>query len=176
MLDFLYQSRKEDCCGKVAGPPGVVSRYAMRTRDGRELSNSLNIIFMELPQAVGLEGSLESNTALENWAIFFKDADNPEKQGIIDKLAGTEEGLMQAQKSLRAISENRDLWIAQYRQDLYETDRISSMYAAEQRGRNEGRNEGLRQSACNALKMGLSAEQVSKITGLSVQEIQKLPL
>ncbi len=37
---------------------------------------------------------------------------------------------MQAQKSLSSISKNRGLWIAQFRQDVYETDRISSLHAA----------------------------------------------
>ena len=41
---------------------------------------------------------------------------------------------MQAQKSLSSISKNRGLWIAQFRQDVYETDRISSLHAAAKRG------------------------------------------
>lgn len=45
---------------------------------------------------------------------------------------------MQAQKSLSSISNDRDLWIAQYRQDIYETDRISGLYAAEKRGEKRG--------------------------------------
>ena len=142
----------------------------MRTKDGRELANVLNIIFVELPKALRLEESLDTNTALENWAIFLKDADNPEKKDIIAKLTSKEEGLMQAQKSLSAISNNRDLWIAQYRQDVYETDRISGLYAAEKRGELAKAQSAAR----NALAMGLSQAQVSQITGLSIEEIQKL--
>ncbi len=77
---------------------------------------------------------------------------------------------MQAQKSLSAISNNRDLWIAQYRQDVYETDRISGLYAAEKRGELAKAQSAAR----NALAMGLSQAQVSQITGLSIEEIQKL--
>ena len=77
---------------------------------------------------------------------------------------------MQAQKSLSSISNNRDLWIAQYRQDIYETDRISGLYAAEKRGE----AAKARSTARNALAMGLSQAQVSQITGLSIEEIQKL--
>ena len=142
----------------------------MRTKDGRELANVLNIIFVELPKALRLEESLDTNTALENWAIFLKDADNPEKKDIIAKLTSKEEGLMQAQKSLSAISNNRDLWIAQYRQNVYETDRISGLYAAEKRGELAKAQSAAR----NALAMGLSQAQVSQITGLSIEEIQKL--
>ncbi len=105
----------------------------MRTKDGRELSNSLNIIFIELPEAVKLEGSLETNTDLENWAIFLKDADNPEKKGIIDVLTSKKEGLMQAQKSLSSISADRDLWLTQYHLELHERDRISGLTGCPER-------------------------------------------
>ena len=181
ILDFEYQLG-----GENASPTPVVSRYAMRTKDGRELSNALNIIFVELPKAVELEESLDTNTALENWAIFLKDADDPEKKDIIDRLTSKEEGLMQAQKSLSAISRNHDLWIAQYRQEIYETDRISGLHAArqegikagEEKGRNEGRNEGRaetqRLSARTMLADGVPAAQIAKWTGLSIEEIQKL--
>jgi len=41
-----------------------------------------------------------------------------------------EEGLMQAQKSLSSISADRDLWIAQYRQEMADRDKRSSICAA----------------------------------------------
>ena len=155
----------------------------MRTKDGRKLSGNLNIIFIELPKAEGLEESVDTNTSLENWAVFLKDADNPEKKDVIDKLVGKEEGIMQAQKSLSSISENRSVWVAQYRQEMFERDRISGLYAARQEGleegleegRKEGRKEGLESTARNLLAMGgLTHEQVAKATGLSLEEIQKL--
>ena len=77
---------------------------------------------------------------------------------------------MQAQKSLSSISANRDLWMAQYRQELAERDRFSGLEAS----RKEGRKEGLQESARNALALGLSLAQIAKITGLSEEEIGKL--
>ena len=59
---------------------------------------------------------------------------------------------MQAQKSLSSISANRDLWIAQYRQELADRDKRSSISAALKKGRMEGKYEVAR----NFLKMGLS--------------------
>ena len=76
VLDFNFTTENE-ILEKDDKGRSPISRYAMRTKDGRELSNSLNIIFIELPKALKLEGSVETNTALENWAIFLKDADNP---------------------------------------------------------------------------------------------------
>ena len=110
----------------------------------------------------------------ENWAIFLKDADNPKKVDVIRKLTDKEAGLMNAQKSLSSISANRDLWIAQYHQELHERDRISGLEAAHRKGLDEGRREEKIQSAKNALSMGFSSAQASKITGLSEEEIRKL--
>ena len=177
VLDFNYdgvENANEDTPKSPEKTKSPVSRYAMRTKDGRELANALNIIFVELPKAKGLEDSVETNTALENWAIFLKDADNPKKVDVIRKLTDKEAGLMNAQKSLSSISANRDLWIAQYHQELHERDRISGLEAAHRKGLDEGRREEKIQSAKNALSMGFSSAQASKITGLSEEEIRKL--
>ena len=168
VLDFNYE--KNINLKKSAPRKTPVSRYAMRTKDGRELSNTLNIVFIELPKTKGLEKTLETNTALENWAIFLKDADNPKKQDVINQLTDKEAGLMQAKKSLSSISANRDYWIEQYRQELADRDRRSGISAALKKGKKEGKIEVAR----NLLKMGFTPEQVAEGTGLSVSEIEEL--
>ena len=180
VLDFSYDPENKD----------VVSRYAMRTKDGRELSNSLNLVFIDLTKVSGIENKIEENSKIENWAVFLKDADNPSKKDIIRTLTGKEEGLMQAQKSLSSISSNRELWFAQYRQEIAEIDRISALNAMHREGlelgRAEGRAEGLKLGIAegrneakielikNALKLGLSLQQVAQISGLSEEEIKNL--
>lgn len=167
VLDFTYNKHAEDS-------RNVVSRYAMRTKDGKELSNTLNIIFIELSKAEGLEENLDANTALENWALFLKEADNPKKSGLIEKLTVKEAGLMQAQKSLSSISANQELWIEQYRQEIAEHDRISAIAA----GRREGIAQGIAQTrietARKLLAMNIPLEQVAEGTGLSLEEVKKL--
>ncbi len=81
---------------------------------------------------------------------------------------------MQAQKSLSSISANRDLWMAQYRQELAERDRFSGLQAARKEGHKEGMKEGMKKTARNALTMGIPVEQVPKITGLSEDEVRAL--
>lgn len=176
VLDFTYDAEKS----KKSRSP--ISRYAMRTKDGRELSNSLNIIFIELTKTKRLEKTLETNTPLENWAIFLKEADNPQKQDIIQKLTNKEAGLMQAKKSLSSISANRDLWIEQYRQEIAERDRRSGLSAmlnkglqeGLQKGIQQGRTESLIETAKRLIKMGLSPQQVSTGTSLSMEEVLRL--
>ena len=133
----------------------VVSRFAMRTKDGLELSNSLNVVFVELTKVSALEKSLDTNSKLENWALFLKDADNPKKHALIDKLAVKEEGLMLATKSLSSISADRDLWMAQYRQEIAERDRLSAMNAATRIGFNEGLQKGIQEGIQRGIQEGI---------------------
>ena len=44
----------------------------------------------------------------------------------------------------------------------------------EQRGRKEGRKEAIRTIALNLMQTGMSLSQVSEVTGLSLEEVQKL--
>lgn len=179
VLDFNYGNEGESFITPV-------SRYAMRTKDGRDLANLLNIIFIELPKTRNLEETLETNTALENWAIFLKEADNPQKRDVINRLTEKEAGLMQAQKSLSSISANRDLWIAQYRQEIADRDKRSSLNAVAKKGLEQGMRQGLEQgmkqglekakceTAMQMLADNIPISQIARWTGLSVSEIEAL--
>ena len=142
VMDFAYDKQDSN----------VVGRYAMRKRNGHELAGLLNIIFIELPKIAAKERDISKNTALENWALFFKYVDNPRKRDIIQRITEKEAGLMAAQEALTTISTDRDLWIWQMRQEDFERDRISGLTAAEQKGLKRGREEGLSEG----LKQGLS--------------------
>ena len=159
VLDFVYDTSCSD----------IVSRYAMRTKDGRELKGVQNIVFIELPKISKKEADFEKNTALENWAIFLKDADNPSKRELINNLANKEAGLMQAKQSLSTISSDHDMWLTQFRQEIAERDYLSNLYAIEEEkkqaiakgrlegleeGRLEGRLEGLEEGRVEGLEEG----------------------
>lgn len=89
---------------------------------------------------------------------------------------------MQAQKSLSSISANRDLWIAQYRQEMADRDKCSSISAAIKKGMAQGlaqgimqgKKEGKYEDAKNFLKLGISPQQVAAGTGLSIAEVEAL--
>lgn len=169
VLDFEYKPKSG------ATSPNAVSRYAMRTKDGRELANALNIVFIELPKVAKLESTLETNTALENWGIFLKDADDPEKRELIQQLVQKERGLMEAHKALSLISADDKLWFAQFRQETAERDSISDRNATLAEGRVEGeakgRAEGKREAASNMLADGVSPDLIAKYSGLTLEEV-----
>ena len=72
---------------------------------------------------------------------------------------------MQAQKSLSSISANRDLWIAQYHQELHERDRISGLSAA----RREGLAEGKVMLARKFMAMGHTAEEAAEFAEIDIK-------
>ena len=160
VLDFVYDKASTE----------AVSRYAMRTADNRELSNALNVIFIELPKVIKLENSIEKNSALENWAIFLKEADNPKKTGIIQKLTEKEAGLMNAKQSLSSISANQDLWVQQFRQEMFERDYRSGMSAAEARGEERAKLEAAR----NMLLEGVPMDKIASWQALPLETVQQL--
>lgn len=106
---------------------------------------------------------------------------------------------MQAQKSLSSISADKDLWIAQFRQEIFERDRISSLSAMRKEGLEAGRAIGLAEGRKVGLAEGrevglaegrkekavetartllsmrtLTKEQIAQATGLSVEEVESL--
>ena len=165
VLNFLYDSKSTD----------IVSRYAMRTADGRELLNMQNIVFIELPKIKDKEKNFEKNTTLENWAIFLRDADNPNKMDLIDELTKKEEGLMQAQQSLSSISADKLMWVTQFRQEVAEHDKASYEYAMKKarsdglaEGRAEGRAKGLVEGRAEGRAEGVN--NVMKLNALLIKE------
>ena len=106
---------------------------------------------------------------MENWAIFLKDADNPDKKDIIDKLTCKEKGLMEAQKSLSSVSTDMDLWWAEYRQEIYERDRISSIEAATKKGLAKGYEEGLSKGITEGISKGMK-DGISKGRSEGIKE------
>ena len=69
---------------------------------------------------------------------------------------------------------NRDLWLAQYRQDVNERDWRSGLAVVEKRGRAEGKHSAKVETALSMLADGVSIAQVAKWTGLSFEELAKL--
>ena len=81
---------------------------------------------------------------------------------------------MNAKQSLSSISENQDLWVAQYRQEILERDYNSGLSAAENRGHERGRNEAKLEAARNMLLENDSLEKISRCLTLPLETVQRL--
>ncbi|MBP5602474.1 MAG: hypothetical protein J6X78_07075, partial [Treponema sp.] len=95
------------------------------------------------------------------------------KTRIIQKLTEQEAGLMNAKQSLSSISADRDLWVEQFRQEMFERDYRSGLSAAEERGHKQGLAEGEQKRnialAKKYMAMGHTAEEAAAFAEIDVK-------
>lgn len=159
--------------------------FEVRERyDGEKLLEDLELHYLELPKFVERENVASMNN-LQKWLTFLKYAGEEEKEDIITKLIKESEVFEMASVILRQMSEDERI-----RQEYFYREKIAMDEQSKIRhwqlekeearkkgfeeGRKEGRKEAQKETAVKALKQGFSIEQVAAITGLSIEEIQKL--
>jgi predicted transposase/invertase (TIGR01784 family) len=158
----------------------AVYMFKANPLDGIEIASEKTRIFIiELPKIDLRKASL--NDMFSVWMYFLK---NPEliPEEFITKVPEVHEAL----EELKLLSANKE-FRAEYNAHLKaQNDRRSREANAEARGKAEGiaigeergeargKLKGKRETALNAIKMGLSVEQAAQLTGLSLQEIEKL--
>lgn len=185
----------------------IVDWYLMRNQSNDTLADRLNIIFVYLKKLFRKTDDFEnlelkSLTSVEKWCIFFLCADDKEYRPLIDELAQSEEGIMEAQKVLSRISDDELNWQRQKSyydrlsheetirdeanekgfQNGYESGKKVGYKDGYDSGKKEGYDSGLEQGARetaikNAISMlneGDSPEKASRCTGLLLEEVQKL--
>jgi len=58
---------------------------------------------------------------------------------------------------------------------MAETDRLSDLATARDKGIAQGRAESLMEVACNARKIGISVDDIVKLTGLPREKVERIP-
>ncbi len=152
-----------------------IHHYTMTDiKDGAKLSERLNVIFMELPKVptVDEETDIKNLPTLIKWCKFFKEADNPNQQDLIERIIRSEEGIMEAEKALKGISQERWRWIIQGQIEGKERDYYSSIHNAEQRGMKKGAQAKAIETARNFLKLNkLSCEEIALCCSLPLEQV-----
>lgn len=160
VLNFIFDDSEKDC----------ISYYLMRNQNGRTIARMLNVIFMELPKIEPVPDDISLLTPVQMWGKFFLYASKPGKTEFVDKLAECNRGIKMAVTVLKNISQDEINWYHETRYWMHVSDEKTMINAAERRGR----ANGIQQVARNAIKEGLPTEQIAKLTGLTVDEINKL--
>ena len=171
LLNFKYDSTNDN----------PIHHYTlMDSADNSHLSGILNVIFMELPkmpEITNLDDIKNLPTAVK-WCKFLQEADNPNKQDLISRLAESEEGIMGAETTLNKISMDGWRWYFQDREKDIQRDYTTMIHGARREGRAEGKAEGARETAIenakNLLKLGkLSCEEIAECCSVPLEEVQK---
>ena len=177
VLNFVFDKSEKEC----------LNHYVLRTKNGHTVSETLNVIFLELPKIEGLSDDVNSLTVPQMWGKFFLYGSVPEKQDFIELLAAKNRGIKMAVTVLKNVSQDEINWYHESRYWMHVSDEKTRNRAATERGlaegrakgRAEGRAEGIsetkRENALNLLKMNvLSVEQIAQAVGLSIDEVQNL--
>lgn len=171
LLNFKYDSTNDN----------PIHHYTlMDSTDNSHLSGILNVIFMELPkmpEITNLDDIKNLPTAVK-WCKFLQEADNPNKQDLISRLAESEEGIMGAETTLNKISMDGWRWYFQDREKDIQRDYTTMIHGARREGRAEGKAEGARETAIenakNLLKLGVASEIIAQGCSLPLEQVLAL--
>ena len=156
--------------------------YRLKEVDrNEELTDLMELHFIELPKFEETE-DFDENDALAKWIEFLKEPES----NIVRKLELEDKAIKKAKEELYKLSmDSKERERYRIREKTM-MDEISALENAEQKGieqgiekgLEQGREEGARQEkigiALNALKTGLDLNTISTLTGLSIDEIEKL--
>ncbi|WP_341811476.1 Rpn family recombination-promoting nuclease/putative transposase [Wolbachia endosymbiont (group A) of Oxytorus armatus] len=165
------------------------SKHTIRDEDTNEHDlKDFYFIFIELPKfPKNKEDQLEN--IVEKWVYFFRYADETSEEEL-EKIIGSDVIIKKAYEELNRFNWSEKEFIA-YEQEIKRILDEQAVLAqklddATEKGREEGKEEGIQighekgrkaekiEVAKNSLKVGVSIDVIAQITGLSIDEIQKL--
>ncbi|AAS14032.1 conserved hypothetical protein [Wolbachia endosymbiont of Drosophila melanogaster] len=165
------------------------SKHTIRDEDTNEHDlKDFYFIFIELPKfPKNKEDQLEN--IVEKWVYFFRYADETSEEEL-EKIIGSDVIIKKAYEELNRFNWSEKEFIA-YGQEIKRILDEQAVLAqklddATEKGREEGKEEGIQighekgrkaekiEVAKNSLKAGVSIDVIAQITGLSIDEIQKL--
>ena len=141
-----------------------ISKWHIREDEYKSyiLTNKLEIAIIEIPKYKKYSGK---NKKLDTWVKFI---DKPEELSM-EEVKGNKE-VEEAKKLLEEISEDQHERELQWKRELAMMDKK----AIEKAGYEKGIEKNNIEVAKNALKLGLDNETISKLTGLTEEEIKKI--
>ena len=154
-------------CGYTVFPcqPGYVSRFSLRTEQGKQLSDQINMVIVELSKLGEiLAKPVKELTTIEMWSLFFRFAPDPRHRLMLNEIINAKEEVGMASELLQEISKDeRERAILRSRR-MAETDRVSNLLTAEARGEARGVALGMNK-VFELLEQGVPLAEAKKILG-----------
>ena len=153
--------------------------YRLKEKDtNEELTDVMELHFIEIPKLRKLENSEDISDMLEAWITFIE---SPTSE-LIDKLEMSSDEIKEAKEELLRLSGNdkeRERYEKRFESLLEQNSLLAN---AERKGLEKGKKEGLKEGenrkaieiAINLIKNGLDNELIKNTTGLSIKEITEL--
>lgn len=147
-----------------------ISRFVFKekTHNFNYSANDLELVFVELPK---FQKSLEElETLTDKWIYFMQSA------RLLESVPETLESVPQIQRAFQIANQTnltREELDEVEKRELFLQDQINAITLAKQEGQAEGRTEKAVEIARQLLNI-LDDETISRTTGLSLEEIQRL--
>ena len=119
-----------------------VNHYVLRNEEGRTISSTINVIFLELPKIANLSDDISKLTKAQMWGKFFLYANQSDKEAYIQKLTQVNGGIKMAFTVLKNISQDELNWYHESRYWMHVSDELTMKNAARREGLAEGHAEG----------------------------------
>lgn len=150
-----------------------LSRHLILDAETKEHKlKDLEFNFIELTKFTKTESELD--TLIEKWIFFIKHAKELSVIPSNTKDKGLEEAYKEADKHNWSKQELEDYEYARMRETDEITTRMLAEERAEARGEAKGEAKNKIEVTKNAIAAGLSDDIIHKLTGLSIEEIQKI--
>ena len=123
------------CNYEIFDKTDYLTEASMRTEDGSQISDQINISIIELNKLKKIIiKPIENMTPLDMWSIFIKYADHKRKRDLINKLMETREAINVAGTILTELSNDEDFKAKLRAQRKFENDYNNDVAKAEERG------------------------------------------
>ena len=168
VLDFKYDEAEER--------RKIYRLVSLKDQDGDEFSDRLKMVFLQMPLFKKTESELE--TQKDKWLFFLKNLESFEdipailREPVFEKAFATAE-YVNYPPALQAAYQN-DLKAYRDNVNVLETARIEGEAIGEAKGRAEGESQKALEIARSMKSEGCDSGFISKITGLSSAEIERL--
>lgn len=135
-----------------------------------ELTDTMELHFIEIPKLRKLDDSEEISDMLEAWVAFIQSPDSE----VVEKLEMSKKEIKEAKSELLRMSgdsKERDRYEKRKESIL---EKVSLIESAELKGLKEGENRKTIEIAKNLITNGLDNELIKNSTGLEIEEINIL--
>lgn len=120
------------------------------------------------------EREIKNLSELEKWVIFLRDGTDRTKRDILNSIMESSPEIMNTGGILMNISRDLKEWAIQESRIKGELDYQSGLLASYDTGLEQGLAQGMEQAARGMKTENIPAETISRITGLTPEQIEAL--
>ena len=167
-IQICFTSYKEG--EELKGEKKSIRKYMFQDSDGNVEDYGLEKYKIDLEYIENKYYNNDELTRREKIFLMFKESNRE----ILKEISKGDKIMDKIYKRLDKLSEDEALSLLYDEKEREEEKKQAEIEYAEEHGLNKGISQGIKQTATNLLSMNMSLEDISKATGLSIEEINNL--